>query len=126
MPSSGGNVNAPESGTYGEGAALERLQSDLPTMDPTQPSSPGSGGGTGAPPYQGAAAPAPGLPPSILAPSNQPDVPVTSPLQSPLPAPQDPPELRILKLQQLQQEGTEETRQWATLWLNRLIRAARQ
>ena len=45
----GGGVNSPESGTYGEGAALERLRGALPAMDASAPQAMATPGGTPGP-----------------------------------------------------------------------------
>jgi hypothetical protein len=88
------SVNAPASGPYGEGAALQRLQDALPKAQPSptapsgppmpsvspEPAQPTSPQREGRPP-SGAALP-PGVPSPILAPTDRPDVPVSTPLAS--------------------------------------------
>lgn len=75
-------VGKPGSGTYGEGAALDRLKEQLPS-----PAAPGAGpmpqGPGGMPMPAPGAGPAPkpaGLPAAIMAPTARPDVPIQSPL----------------------------------------------
>lgn len=97
-PPAGGNVNRPDSGVYGEGAALESLKKSLPTTGATPAAAP-----AGAPvpsvgtepvapvvrnegrPRTGAAVP-PGIPSVLLAPTQQPQIPVGTPLASAAPA----------------------------------------
>lgn len=95
----GGPVNQPASGTYGEKAALNNLQAQLPQMPPAVQPGPGQQGppvspqppitptqpGSEGRPQTGGALP-PGVPSVIVQPTNQPNVPVSTPLQGP-PAP---------------------------------------
>lgn len=81
----GGNVNTPQSGVYGEKAALERLKQDLPmpqqpTDQPPQPGpmpQPSTGAGV-------SNAMGPGVPQAIMAPTQRPDVSVNTPLSQPV------------------------------------------
>ena len=125
----GGGVNKPASGTYGEGAALERLKAQLPILPQGDPQ-----GGPAAPPPMpapgmgGAPPPAPpGLPQALLAPSAHPGTPVSTPLQMPAPIPPSGREQAILALQNMAQDpaASEESREWAGAVLNKLIRASR-
>jgi hypothetical protein len=110
----GGGVNTPASGAYGEGAALDRLKSALPGMDPAQSQAteplPMSGGGP--PPSE---APA-DLPKGLLAPTRQPGVPVSSPLPGPVPLIGSAPERRLKMLEALvsDPEVSADTKQWAS------------
>jgi hypothetical protein len=113
----GGNVSAPASGTYGEGAALERLKTALPGSDPTQapqqsPVPPMPGGG-------GPMAPA-GMPRGLMAPTRRPDVPVSAPLSQPQVIVGSSPQGRQQLLQALvdDPEVSEETKEFAMLLLN--------
>lgn len=88
----GGPVNQPASGTYGEKAAITNLQAQLPAMpvnqppggaqppqistDPVSPTPPQREGR----PATSAALP-PGVPSVIVAPTDHPQIPVTTPLQ---------------------------------------------
>ena len=121
MPA-GGGVNTPDSGSYGDQAALDRLQAELPGLDSSTPEQPGAGALP--PPYQGTQPPPPGLPPSLFAPSNLPNVPASTPLDAPVPPPPDPTQQRILILQSLIEGGSEEARQWAQIVLNKIIRSS--
>lgn len=118
---------APASGTYGEGAALARLEAALPGSDAsqsqaTEPLPPMSG----KPPQQQASVP--GLPKGLLAPTRQPDVPVSTPL----PQANDilvgsGPEKRIALLEALvaSPELSQETKEFATNLLGLYKRAGR-
>lgn len=122
---SGGGMNKPESGTYGEKAALTALQQELPIQDAApqpdvQPT----------PSPMGSARPtaASGLPPGLMAPTQRPDVPVSTPLAGPGPA--DPlagaadvrqKRLLLLDLLSRSPEVAPETQQWATLMKQKLI-----
>jgi len=118
-------VNKPSSGTYGEGAALDRLNQSLPPMgqgaqgegvqvppmpEPPQPSL--------NPPGRPASAP-PGVPGSLLHPSSQPGVPLNTPLdrgqQTAVPMERSAQEARGMLLQQLSEspQVSEATRKWA-------------
>jgi hypothetical protein len=122
----GGGMNKPESGTYGEKAALADLQKQLPVQDQQQPGpamqpTPG--------PMGGRPAPSSGLPPGLMAPTRQPDVPVSTPLTgqsavgSPLAGAADVRQKRLLLLDALSQspEVSPETREWASIMKQKLI-----
>lgn len=128
-----GNVNTPASGTYGEGAALERLKAQLPgtasvggptPSDPTAPMPTPPIGPMGSPP-------AGGLPPALLAPTQRPDVPVSTPLQDPMamgmPAPQTGRQRNLAILDALANnpDVSETTREFARLMMDRLIGSSR-
>lgn len=125
-------VNKPASGTYGEGVALDNLKKSLPQGAIGNPAPPG---GAPLPPVQpavmptksiegrpstGAALP-PGVPSPLLAPTQYPNVPVTTPLTSPWnnqiasPQVQTPQQGRLLILDQLANspDVSAETREWA-------------
>jgi hypothetical protein len=75
----GGGVSTPASGEYGEAAAEERLQAQLPgepgaDQEAAQTALPPMGGQPPVPP------PANGLPRSLFAPTRQPSVPASAPL----------------------------------------------
>jgi hypothetical protein len=124
-------INQPASGTYGEKSALQNLKTSFPIA---QSSGPGGGAAPAQPeplstapvapveqpmgrPKTGAAAP-PGIPSAVLAPTDLPQVPVNTPLQS---APQGPlqpstPEqgrLSMLYALANNQQVSEATRRWA-------------
>ncbi len=115
----GGGQNKPASGTYGEAAALERLRTALPGMEPDRPQAtepiPMQPGGPSEPPISGA----PGLPPGLLAPTRQPDVPVSTPLTETQPIVPEPAGQRrqLLELLASSSEVSEETREWASIVL---------
>lgn len=123
----GTGVNKPESGTYGEDVALQRLRQQLPgtptgeTAPPRTQLPPMTG------PTGGALPPPPGLPQALFAPTRRPDVPVGTPLQQTAPVPQSPGEQRVMLLDTLSKDPnvSEETREFAQLVLNRIIRTAR-
>jgi hypothetical protein len=132
QPSAG--LNRPTSGDYGEGAALDRLKSALPTQ-------PAAGGGAppgGAPPLppistqpvtptpmdrggrpNNSAALPPGVPPVLAAPTNQPNVPVGTPLAmppvNPVASAQTPQQSRLALLDALANspQADPQTREWA-------------
>ncbi|HYF46826.1 MAG TPA: hypothetical protein VD926_11490, partial [Acidimicrobiales bacterium] len=102
QPLPGGNVNQPASGTYGEGVALDRLKKQFPSaaggegeggLQPSAPPQidPTKVGGTppdlGGRPDTGGAAPPPGIPAAILHPTQEPNVPVGTPLAVDTPRP---------------------------------------
>lgn len=121
----GGPVNRPDSGTYGEKAALERLQASLPGMDPAAPAAPAAPPGQPGPGPLPPQAPA-GLPSVLTEPTRNPGVPVSTPLQ---PQPTVGADRRAQALQQLQilmssPEVSEETREWAAAVLNKIVRSA--
>lgn len=136
MPTAGGGMNKPASGTYGEGAALERLRAAFPL-----------GGGTGAPgaaPPQappmpvpaaggGVSTPPTGLPAGLLAPTSQPDVPASTPLAA------GPPPNPVAQAQTSAQRNlaiatallddprtSEATKEWAQSIINALVEGSRQ
>lgn len=117
----GGNVNKPESGTYGDVTELERLQSALPGAQPQQPNQL-------RPLAPMAPMPAPaqtgGLPRAIFDPSTQPDVPVSTPLAAPTPVAGTATEQRIQLLDAYARDPSfsEETRQFFARYRDRLIR----
>ncbi len=116
----GGSPNAPESGTYGEDAALQRLEQALPGMEPDR-----SQAMQPAPLQPGGPEPAgavPGLPAGLLAPTTQPDVPVSTPLTQAQPIVVGPSQQRrqLLEVLSRSPEVSEETREWASLVLGLL------
>lgn len=126
MPLAGGNVNSPASGTYGEGAALERLKQSLPAMpgpgpSPDQPQSPMPTPGTG-----GVSTPPTGaLPSALLAPTTRPDVPVATPLdmgmQAPVSLTSRQRRMQILDMLASSPDVTDDTREWASLMIEKLV-----
>jgi hypothetical protein len=96
MTTAVGRQGAPNSGTYGEKAALDELQSELPQPEPAAPQSPQptmpSGGGFQQPPSGG-------LPKAIFAPTKRPEEPVSTPLSMPMPIADAPTEQQIQTLQ---------------------------
>lgn len=133
MPPAGGNVNSPESGTYGERAALDRLQASLPGQNPgspaaTQPMSPPQGrpGPAPTPPGQGGTG---GPPAALFAPTIQPDTPVSTPLNvnaAPV-VPQDGPAQRLMLWHKLANDPAvaDETRELAQRMVVKLSQPAR-
>jgi hypothetical protein len=134
-----GKVNTPDSGTYGEKAALDGLKKSLPPM--------GSGGrpegGNGAagaalspeppimpvPPPSGTPSPQQpaGVPSALLGPTGRPMEPVTAPPTQPLsfPVPErSAAESRLEVLITLANDPrvSEQTREWAQLWVKTLVR----
>lgn len=121
----------PQSGTYGDGAALDRLKASLPGVESSSSPSvsnlpPVAGPTPGATAPQGAQ----GLPAGLTKPSMRPDVPVSTPLLNP---PQNPVagaatahQQRLLLLDQIAQSTTvsEETREWASTFRQKLIEAS--
>lgn len=113
----GGGVNKPESGTYGEKTELAALQQALPEAEPIAPQpemqpTPGpTGGGVPVPPA--------GLPRGLMAPTNRPDVPVSTPLAGPAADPMagaaDARErrLRYLEILSSHPDASPELREWA-------------
>lgn len=130
MPLAGGNVNAPASGTYGEGAALERLKQSLPmaetgaapsAADPTAPMPTPPAGGMSTPPTGG-------LPSPLLAPTQRPDVPVSTPLgapTAPMPATGRQQRMAILDALANSPDVSDETREWASMMVKRLVDTSR-
>jgi len=121
----GGGMNKPASGTYGEKAELAALQQALPIGDaPPEPDV------QPAPSPMGSARPTAtsGLPPGLLAPTQRPDVPVSTPLAGlgpadPLAGAADVRQKRLLLLDALSQseEVSPETREFAALLKQKLI-----
>lgn len=123
-------VNTPDSGTYGEKAALDRLQAQLPGQNPQSPAAvqPTPQGLTGPAPVMPGSGGEQGAPAALFAPTNNPGVPVSTPLAPAAPVlPQPGPELRKLALRKLAEDPqvSDETRQWAQRVLYKLDRAAR-
>lgn len=127
-------ANKPQSGTYGERKALDDLKSALPPMNPgAGPTATGPApmpGTSPAMPDQPGGRPvnAPKTVPSVLlSPTDQPDVPLNTPLQQGQPAPlggaQSAAQARIALLQALAEspEVSDETRAWAQAVLEMLI-----
>jgi hypothetical protein len=113
----GGNPMQPQSGTYGEGAALDRLKAELPVGPagqavgpaPTPPGMPQGPSPAGAPT---------GLPQALMRPTGRPDVPVSTPLATPTAPPTAvvnaaQQRLQILDLLAESPEVSEETRAFA-------------
>jgi len=133
----GGNVNKPASGTYGEGAALDRLKRALPGVNAqpgqTPPQGPDPGrvaalppagkGPNGAPGGGAAGSPIPGIPAPIIRPSDRPNVPVSA--QAPEVAGEAIPTMvqaegRLRVIAALQQSDDPDTREWANLVMEML------
>jgi hypothetical protein len=133
-----GKVNTPASGTYGEKAALDGLKKSLPPMGAGQPE-----GGNGAagpalspeppimpvPPPSGAPSPQQpaGIPAALLGPTGRPMEPVTAGPMQPLAFPvqeQSAAERRLEVLISLANDPrvSEQTREWAQLWVKTLAR----
>jgi hypothetical protein len=123
-------VNKPDSGTYGEGAALQRLKDSLPPPPATAPGQPMAPPpvspnparqgpqNLGGRPQTGAAAP-PGIPSAVLGPTQQPGIPVATPLSAPTPNPVqnavNAQQQRLALLDQLANNPrvSDDTREWA-------------
>lgn len=132
-------MNAPTSGTYGEGADLERLKASLPagavggkpapaptgppmSAEPPMPMSPNP---VGRPP---GAAPPPGVPAGLVMPTSRPDQPVSTPLSAAPaigPGAADPRQARVAILDALANDPavSDETREWAGEVLRLLIQS---
>ncbi len=123
-PTAGTSVNQPESGTYGEQAAVNDLKKALPPMDPAGQATPGLEPSPmpqptpGVPAQEGGRPPnaPPGVPPALFAggpptPAEQPNAPAANPEAA-----------RITLLEQLasSEEVSEVTREWAKLILEAL------
>lgn len=115
----GGNVNQPASGTYGDVASLDKLKASFP-QPPTTPN--GSLPTKPMPQPQTGSIPTPqagGLPPGLLAPTDLPHVPSSTPLQGPPVAPvlnaQTDRQKRLAIIDSLLQDPNtaEVTREWA-------------
>lgn len=132
------NVGQPASGTYGEKVDLARLQSSLPqsnaptpvpgggptpSSEPVRPTPPQREGR----PPSGAALP-PGVPSPVLAPTDQPNVPVSTPLAPDVMQPaasvtSEQRRLQILDALADDPNVSKETREWAA-GLRRLLLGA--
>ncbi len=123
MPA-GGGVNKPESGTYGDGVELSRLQSALPGAQPAQssPTMPAPPPMTPRPPQPQST----GLPSALFGPTTQPDIPVSTPPSLPTPVAGTPPEQRIQLLDSYSNNPafSEESRAYFRQYRDRLIRGA--
>jgi hypothetical protein len=127
LPTDGPAVNAPASGTYGEGAALERLKASFPVNPapagqapgPTPMPTPPTGAGIGTAPV--------GLPPGLALPTMQPSTPVATPLSAPAPNPaavaQTARQRNLATLNALidNPNTATETKEWAQIALRNLI-----
>jgi len=135
-------VNKPESGTYGEGAALDRLKGSLPPMaeGPGGPAPvgppPGPGGGSPQvplpPPNLGGGGPmAPsGVPEGLLAPTERPQEGILANTQASSPMSFEQPQmsaqqqrLETLIALATSPQVSDETREWAQLWVKTLTEA---
>lgn len=119
----GGGMNKPESGTYGEDISLQRLKSALPGTDPEDSRgiepTPMTDQGSPVPPPDGS------LPSELFAPTRRPETPVSSPLQGMAPPQPGNPEeqvIQILHMMAQDQERTADSREWAQMVLDRVIR----
>lgn len=127
----GGNVNAPASGTYGEGAALQRLKEQLPAVEQTA-QEPGMSGAPMPTPPSGASMPSQppaGLPSAILSPSTRPDVPVSTPLGVPsMPVADTGRQKRMAMLDALENDpnASAATKEWAGTVRRALIQGSTQ
>lgn len=122
MPA-GGKVSTPDSGAYGEKAANDRLEASLPGVGGNEPTTQPTAAPPGMSPT--ASPTAPGLPPGLMAPTRNPDMPVSNPLSAgPAPVPQSTPEQKILVWDYLSKAAnvSQETRDLAKLALSRLVR----
>lgn len=123
----GGNVSKPSSGSYGDVKSLDDLRAALPGSQSSEPREM-SATPTSLPEAPRPSAPA-GLPPGLLAPSRQPDVPVSQPMSMPAGPPVgSPQEKRIALLDSLAKSPnvSAETREWAQRNLNWIVRQAGQ
>lgn len=121
----GGGMNKPESGTYGEKTELAALQAALPQAEPTAPQpdvqvTPSSTGSAPRPT-------APGLPAGLMAPTQRPDVPVSTPLAgapvNPLAGAADARQKRLMLLDILSRnpQASPEVQEWASILKQKLI-----
>lgn len=131
----GGGVNKPSSGTYGEKAAVARLQQQLPAVE--RPVGPGGAGGQGpvtppgpgprpGPPPSGGGggqSPIPGIPAPIFAPTNRPTTPVNAPLAEPGQAPgvATPSQAQLRILDALKMHEDPEVAEWAGMVFDYLV-----
>ena len=126
-------VNKPASGTYGEKKELNDLKASLPPMNPgAGPTATGPSPMPGASPQMPADPGGrplntpPGVPSALMGKTDQPTVPLNTPLAQPQPAPmagaQSAAQARIVLLQALSvsNEVSEETRAWAKAVLEML------
>lgn len=122
----GGGMNKPASGTYGEKTELAALQQELPvspgaSSTEVRPTASPATGGLGRP----TSAPA-GLPKGLLAPTQQPDVPPSTPLAGPIDPFAGAVDVKQRRLQWLDmlsqsQDVSAETREWADAVKRKLI-----
>lgn len=122
---SGGGVNKPASGTYGEKTELAGLQASLPTSEPAA-KPPASMSPT--PPTQSARlTSSSGLPSVLMAPTQRPDVPVSTPLAGPAADPMAGAvddrqrRLRYLDILSTHPDATPALREWAENFKQKLI-----
>lgn len=113
----GGGQNKPADGTYGEKAALARLESQLPSVDPAVSQA------TEALPTMAPQTPparSTGLPPGLMAPTRQPNVPVSTPMAGPIMVGQGP-ERRVALWRALLEapDVSEDTKRVAAIVLDR-------
>lgn len=134
------NVNQPSSGTYGEKAAVANLESALPPMAPAE-----GGPAAGAAPQSGLSGDAPlapvplpsrtppqqpgGIPDVLLGPTARPMEPAGAPVAAPLAFPetqQTSAQRRVQTLIGLSNDPavSEETREWAQMWVKTLTSAS--
>lgn len=130
LPASG-NPMKPASGSYGDGASLDRLKASLPGAESSSAPSvrnlpPVAGPPPGATAPQGAQ----GLPAGLTRPTSMPDVPVSTPLmappQNPVAGAADARQQRLLLLDQIANSPSvsDETREWAATFRQKLIEAS--
>lgn len=127
-----GSVSQPASGTYGAGAAVDKLKQGM-GLQPTQgepPPGPNISTTPGAAKPQVSSGPF-GLPPAITAPTQQPNTPVSTPLAAPVnPVAQAgmPSQQRIALLDMLSRnpDVSDATREWAQTVVAKLIEASHQ
>lgn len=129
----GGNVNQPASGTYGEQQSLLNLQQSLPAMAPQQQGAPNLPAINPTPmrsTREGAAAPStvPGIPDVLNHPTQQPNVPASTPLAPTPQLPVTPMQSRMAIVDALAQSPnvSPETREWAQMIRRRLVQASAQ
>ena len=129
LPTAGPGLNKPASGTYGEGAALDRLKSQLPLSGPSGPTGPEAPPPMPLPPSGAgmSTAPAAGVPSVLLSPTTRPGDPVGSPLAaapvSPLQGAQTGRQQRLAILDAVSQDPnvSDETREFVDMLKRRLI-----
>lgn len=132
-------MNKPSSGTYGEGAELDRLKQSLPAGAVGQPPAPAPAAPTPLSPEplrradpaaegrpKTAAAAPPGVPSVLLEPTTRPEVPVTTPLQpmgSPSPSTASSAQQRLAVLDMLSSSPnvSAATREWAANFRDALL-----